>query len=544
MSYLSSSTYRTMFIKNRNLFLSILSAILLSIPWLVPATSWLLFFAFVPLLLVEDDLAKNNVRWGIRYYGLTFVLWNILTTWWIYNATLIGAVGAFVGNAAQMCLVFAIFRWVKRGAGDRIGYATLLIAWLAWEWFYFDAEITWTWLTLGNGFAKDFALIQWYEFTGTLGGSLWVWIANLYIFFIMRRKLSGTPFRHQRPALVGCLLWILVPASASLIRYYTYQEKENPANVLLLQPNIDPYTEKFGKISYREQANILMNLAAQGVDASTDYIVGPETAIPGRHLEEDLGSHPDIVLLKSVISKYPKVNFITGIESQRYYYGGENASLTARPISGTQDSYDVYNTAIQVNNSNHSDSSLQIYHKSKLVVGVEMLPYYDKLKFIHSLSIDLGGSSGTYGTQTTRTVFTSADQRFRLGVAICYESVYGQYFSGYVRNGANLMAVITNDGWWGNTSGYHQHLSYASLRAIETRRSIMRSGNTGISAFVNQRGQIVEQTPWWVRTTLKGSVNANDKLTFYTLHGDVIGRLAGFLFILCLLYGVKQRIMK
>ena len=122
-----------------------------------------------------------------------------------------------------------------------------------------------------------------------------------------------------------------------------------------------------------------------------------------------------------------------------------------------------------------------------------------------------------------------------VGCAICYESVYPEHCAEYVRKGAKMLAVITNDAWWGDTPGYRQHLSYASLRAIETRRDIARSANTGISAIINQRGDIVKSTGWWEPAVLAGQVNINDSMTMFVSQGDIVGRLCVFLSILLLL---------
>jgi len=122
-----------------------------------------------------------------------------------------------------------------------------------------------------------------------------------------------------------------------------------------------------------------------------------------------------------------------------------------------------------------------------------------------------------------------------IGCAICYESVYGEFCTGYVKEGARALTIITNDAWWGDTPGYRQHLSYASLRAIETRRDIARCGNTGISAFINQRGDIVSQSHWWERETLEGMIYLNNEQTFFVRNGDIAGKAATVLFLLLLL---------
>ena len=106
------------------------------------------------------------------------------------------------------------------------------------------------------------------------------------------------------------------------------------------------------------------------------------------------------------------------------------------------------------------------------------------------------------------------------------------------------MGIITNDGWWKNTAGHKQHLSYASLRAIETRRSIARSANTGISAFINQKGDIESQTKWWEEAYLNKELNLNNKITIFVKYGDLVGRVSGFLFFLFMLLGISRKISK
>ena len=98
------------------------------------------------------------------------------------------------------------------------------------------------------------------------------------------------------------------------------------------------------------------------------------------------------------------------------------------------------------------------------------------------------------------------------------------------------MAVITNDGWWGDTPGYRQHFNFARLRAIENRRDIVQAANTGTSGIINQRGDVLAKTPYWVETTLRGTIQGNDTLTPFVRHGDRIGRFASYAFlVLCLM---------
>ena len=135
-------------------------------------------------------------------------------------------------------------------------------------------------------------------------------------------------------------------------------------------------------------------------------------------------------------------------------------------------------------------------------------------------------------------------EEFQLAPVICYESIYGEWVAQQCRKGANLIAIITNDGWWKDTPGYKQHVSFASLRAIENRRSIVRSANTGTSCFVNQRGDILQATKWWEEDVIRGTLNLNNEQTFYTLYGDVMGRSFAFVAVLLIIFTFVKRFKK
>ncbi len=155
--------------------------------------------------------------------------------------------------------------------------------------------------------------------------------------------------------------------------------------------------------------------------------------------------------------------------------------------------------------------------------------------------LDFGGTIATRGTQAYRTVFTNSNG-IKTAPVVCYESIYGAYTTEYVRNGAQFLSIVTNDAWWGNTQGHQQLLSYARLRAIENRRDIARSANTGISAFINARGEVTQQIAYEKQGALTGKVKLYDHLTFYSIYGDYLARWAGFLFILLLCIALSGRL--
>ncbi|MDT3366074.1 MAG: apolipoprotein N-acyltransferase [Bacteroidota bacterium] len=530
--------------------LSALTVLLLSLPFLVPGCGVMVLSGLVPLLAMERIASREGIRrFWLWHYGI-FLLWNVVTTWWVCNATLGGGIFAATANALQMSLVFGLFRAVKKKLGDRaISYFFLAALWIAWERFYLvSAEISWPWLVLGNAFAGDIGLIQWYEYTGVLGGSLWIWGVNLSLFGIMVSVAEGRwrqmPPKARYAALGGGLLLLFGPMIVSAVRWNTYEETKDPLPVLVVQPNIDPY-EKF-KATLQDGYDVALceaveealdsmdqpwndgSVMSSEVETSALLVVAPETFTWGMDLGR-VAEHPTQGMLVELAARHPELAMNVLYGASTYDRHVEKPSRLAERRGGAW--VEQHNTALMTDASGR----IEYYNKSKLVVGVEATPYPAIFVPVDDW---LGGVMGRNVGQDRRTplfVVTRDDRRIPVGCAICYESVYGEFCTEYVRDaGAELLAVITNDGWWGDSPGYRQHLRYSSLRAIETRRDIVRCGNTGISALIDQRGRILAETPWWQSAVLAGEVNLNSYETFFVRNGDIVGRISVLVTLLLL----------
>ena len=510
--------------------LAVLFAVLMSLPFLVPHLGFLALFGFVPLLFMDTiaDLHRTRHFWWWHYAA--FVLWNAATTFWVCNATVGGGIFAVLANAFQMSLIVAVYRFAKRILPTSLSYALLITLWIAWERFYFSAQISWPWLTLGNALARTTALAQWYEFTGALGGSLWIWLCNLGAFLLLLFVLGGSfrslsvPKRIALPSLYALIL--VAPMALSILMYRNFEERsEDRIDVIVAQPNFDPY-QKFQSLTQAEQNEVIIGqfqsaLASYEPTAPHLLLVGPETFTSDITLGA-VAQSPTWQSFQSMLQDYPKANLLFGASTRRFIRSETSPAPTTRHL---RDDiwYQSYNSAFMTDARGREE----VYQKSKLVVGVEMTPFP---KLFTKIDDWLGGVMGrNIGQEEPSTLGVDA---IPLGCAVCYESVYGEFCTGYIRKGAKILAVITNDAWWGDTPGYRQHLSYSSLRAIETRRDIVRCANTGISALINQRGDILSETSWWQREVLAGTVNTSSRETFFVRYGDITGRVCTFLFLL------------
>jgi len=516
--------------------LALLSGLLLSLSWPAKGIPFLALFALVPLLLIEDSLSRSPYK-GLKFLGysyVTFFTWNLLTTYWIYFSSPEGAYMAIGVNSLFMAIIWWMFHRTKSVLGPQPGYIALAVYWLSFEYLHLDWDLSWPWLMLGNSFANYIQFVQWYDVTGVLGGTLWILVSNILAYRLVK---SSAERRRALGLSAGLLLWILVPVAISWIKYFSYREKENPIKVVLVQPNIDPWKDKFGGMSPMEQMDRMLDLARPLTDSSTDYVICPETAIPVGVWDHKLAENPQIEAIDSFIAPYPHLKFITGLTHLQLFGPGDDIPSTAAPYGKRGLYYDDHNSAIQIDNT----QPFQLYHKSKLVPGPEMFPFAEILMPLQDkLFGKLGGQIGDLGTQKKRSVFYNDYRRISAAPVICYESIYGEFVGDYMLAGGNFISVSTNDAWWGDSPGYKQLLAYTRLRAVETRRSVARSANTGISCFINQRGDIISPTPYYETTAISGTINVNDHLTFYTRHGDYIGRSAVILSALVLLYTIVR----
>jgi len=504
--------------------LTTLSGILLYLGFPTMPLTPLIFVAFVPLLLVEHEISRIEEKpfWKIALFSYhTFLVWNITSTFWVSNSSLGGGIFANFVNAALMTIPFMLYSFTKRYLKPNLHAWAFISFWIAYEKLDQYWELTWTWLTLGNTFAQYPSWAQWYEYTGVFGGSLWILLLNVIIFGLVRdHKLWNLSWQTLRLP----ILLFLIPLILSLGMYASHTDKGVDQNVLVIQPNFEPHYQKF-TIPASTQFRKMVDQIKSKLDDDTDYVIMPETVL--RNVEISTKANTGYVKeLSRQFSKYPDLKIVSGASA--YFKSIDSLAIPRRTrrTSFSRDApiyYESFNAALQL--SNNIDT-LQFYKKSLLVPGTEIFPYSSLFFFMEGFINSMGGTVAGNGIQAERSVFWNEDSTLAVAPVICYESIYGEYCTEYIRNGANAIFIVTNDGWWDDTPGYKQHLKFASLRAIETRRSIARSANTGSSAYINQRGDILEATNYEEDAVLDSSIKFNNEITFYAVWGDMIARIA------------------
>lgn len=514
------------------IFLALLFGLLLGLSWPTEGFTPLIFIAFVPLLLLFKKIKTVGSWQFFALFFLGFLTWNAITTWWLWNATVFGMFFAMIVNALLMACVMVAWKRIDRKLGAKAGLIFVPLIWVCFEKLHLTWDFSWPWLNLGNAFSEQPNWIQWYEYTGSFGGTLWVWCVNISIY---QTLLHFVTHKKVGKKWVPAFLLIFIPILTSWVILRTYQPEQNETiTVTVVQPNIDPYNEKYA-LSNQDLYNRLIKQIGPALNKNTDLIVTPETYFSegsGEYFPNFEQSKLYTELLSFATAN--KLQFLHGIQFYNTYSAAEKTESANKLHNGIW--ADFYNAAFLTDSTN-----LHVYHKSKLVVGVETLPYRSLIEpVLGNIMLDFGGTIFTRATQRERAAFPVYSGA-AVGPIICYESVYGAFVTGYVRQGATFLAIMTNDAWWGVTPGHRQHLSYARLRAIETRRPIVRAANTGISGFVSPLGEISHKLAYNTDGIATKTIVPQTKITFYTRYGDYIYRIGGFVAGLMFLFSFSRQ---
>lgn len=517
--------------------LAMISGLLPILSLISTLPGWLILIGYIPLLYGESLLSQTTSKrnWKIFLMGfICFFITNIVSLYPFGKLLSYWIVIYCIYSALLSAGVFLLFSITKRKLGARIGYISWVVFTVALEFWTLNTSFSFPCLLNGVLFfgSGNTSLVQWYEYTGVLGGSVWILLCNVLLFVLIKNLIDSKHIKGNMKYGIAALVCVLLPMIISIVRYHTYQEKENPMEAVVVQPNIDPYTEKFVK-GYDEQLDIMLALSKESITPQTEYVVFPETALDSNIWLNNIRENYMVRKIRdSLLVDYPRAKVIAGVDMMEYYvvHNGVPPTRTAKKVD-EKIYYDFFNAAIQID----SDGEVEAYKKSKLVIGTEYVPFTQRFPQLEKWVIHLGGSTQSRGRQEKPSLLHS--EAADVAVVICFESIYGGYVSEFVRLGGEAIFVVSNDGWWDENPIPLRHFKYSQLRAIENRRSVIRSANTGLSGFINQQGDIIEISDWWEPVSMRQQVNKNTELTFYSRHGDYVGWIcAGLSAVIILLF--------
>ena len=520
--------------RSRRVLLALISGGLLSAAWPTWGVAALAFVGFVPLLLLEDRIAQGEKGRLFWLSFLAFFVWNTATTWWVWNATP-AAILAWILNALFMTIVFQVFHLTKKKVCNKPwGNFILIPYWMAFELLTYHWSIKWPWLNLGNVFSSCVSWVQWYEYTGVAGGTLWILLVNI----LFTNVILFFKSKETKPLLINIgveLVILLAPILISKSVYNHYEDQGLDTEVIVVQQNCDPWNEQFDSHFYDQVIQNNMALSLPLVTEKTRFVVSSESAIQEGIWLHETDKARALNTLHDYIQKHPQMAFVIGATTYEWVPKGMEDDFPARQIGDSDRYYYCHNSALLIDTI-----GLQHRNKSQLTPAVEAIPEW--MGFLRNFSLTMGIARGTLKTDPESRVMTFDGHK--VAVPICYESAFGEYVGSFCKKGADLIFVITNDGWWGHTPGYRQHFEFSKLRAIENRRCIARSANTGRSGFFNQRGDVLQRTHYWEPDAIRETLKANTEVTFYAKHGDYLSRIAVYLTFVLLITWIAMSIIR
>ncbi len=414
--------------------------------------------------------------------------------------------------------------------------------WIGFEYLMTLTEVSFPWLTVGNAFTTQIDKIQFIDITGVFGISAWCLYISVFLclLYISAKKQSGFNFRNIVFALIIILLYISPDFYTTLTgskSKYSADYNKDTVKIGILQPNINPWKKWGGKQGdlVKDYLNSLNELSFR--NPKPDLIIMPETAMPFYFLHP---SYDDRFQLFKKLVDSSGVPVLIGTPDLETYTNPEDVRIDSKEFSDGK-KYDVFNSSILLQ-KNSTRENIQKYDKIKLVIGSERMPYQEKLNFLQNLiKWSVGISSYQTGNDT---VIFKTESGLNFNGVICYESIYPEFFANFIKKGAEFCVVITNDGWWGKLQGTYQHNQFAVLRAIENRRWIARCANTGISGVFDPYGNKYDQTEINEKALFVSKVGQRNELTYYTLHGDYIGKITMGIWLGFLISGFAVKMIK
>ena len=478
---------------SRIIFGSLLSAILLAAPFLTPILFPAAWVAFVPLFWTIDR--ANSLRTAVCYGWLAgFVAHLVGFYWLVYTITVFGGFSypistvVFLFYAALQGLQMAIFALLVRSVGFGPWQIFPAFFWVFVE-FLFPLLFPWH---LANTQSSFSWFIQTADLFGPYGTSFLLMWFNAVVAGVVLKTARGAETRWM-PATVcaACILAFLIYGFVRVNQLTAQMNTAAKLAVAAVQANIGVGMKWDPKqMNENLDAHIKLTQGTSGVQ----LVLWPESAIE-EWLPDDLSALP--------------APFVESLRLKNAYFifGGRSYRGSLKGPAPK-----VFNTAFL---TDPRGVVLARYHKQVLLAFGEYIPFSGLLGLLPGMPFMEGFTAG----DSPRTFDLSGGER--IAPLICYEDLMPELSRSFVREKkANLLVNLTNDAWYGETVAPWQHARLAQWRAIETRRSLLRVTNTGVTSFINAKGEMVETLPIFAPAVLKTQLEILDGETFYVRFGD------------------------
>lgn len=502
--------------RKKELLLLVLSGLILGIsfpPFPFPFTLWI-FFGLVPYLYVLNNrTGLASISRATFIFGFVF---SLVTVYWVgswqpeADSFLMIAGVALLFTLPCVLMIPSTLLYLTRKIFPKINAIWLFpLFWVTAEYLLTLTDLKFPWVTLGNGLTKFITFIQAAEFIGEFGFSIVVGFINVLLFFAFI-NFQKDKKKFYKNISFGILLFIIF-MTYGLIRKNDFKISDQKIRMGLIQPNLDPW-KKWEGGNLNNLLNQYLELSAESVNKGAKILVWPETAMPAYVFE---GSYPQLANRIHKFCDSNNVFLFTGMPDFRYYQNKKNAPGDAKFNKSGNYYYATYNAIMLIT---PGTTNIQKYGKMQLVPMGEKVPFVEQLKFLGEVfKWGVGITGWNVGKDTT--VFhlsVNGNDSLKISGLVCYESIFPEFVSAFAKQGAEMFVVVTNDSWYGKSSGPYQHKEFAVLRAIENRKSVVRCANGGISCVINAKGETEVESELFTEDVVVWDVPVEKGDTFYT----------------------------
>ncbi len=389
------------------------------------------------------------------------------------------------------------------------------IFWVTLEYLLTLTDLRFPWVLLGHGLAKFNLFIQGADIIGTNGLSLAVAYINVLLFKAFIEKGKEAKY-NLKPAFVAISIFLCL-LIYGIYKVSTFKISDKKVKVGIVQPNLNPWN-KWSTGNLSELTKQYLDFSQECVNDGAQLILWPETALPVYAFG---GTYTQVENSIFNFLDTNNVSLLTGMPHIVYFFNKNKIPEDAKYAKQGDYYYATYNAVLGLNPGSRE---IQYYGKMKLVPLGERVPFVDQLAFLGDLlKWGVGITGWNIGKDTTVfKIYNDKLDTINVGGIVCYESVDPVFVTAFVQKGAELITVVTNDSWYGKSSGPYQHKDFAMLRAVENRRSVVRCANGGVSCIINAKGEILSETEMFTKTILVGEVPVQSEKTFYSKNPLII----------------------
>ncbi len=487
---------------NKHIFLPLLSGLLVGIARTPLGLGLISFFALVPLLTFFDqqyDSKKNLI--AAFFYSFSYIS---VALHWIVLVTLPGFLGLYLLFTGYYFILFTVISFFFK-AQHRLRYIAFAAVWIIFDYIQNYGEFRFPWFDIGYSLADYNLLLQVADIGGVALISLLIVSINICI-----NNLKVNLKRNLFYILLILVVWI----TYGLYRPGSLDIKEPGKKIAIIQASI-PQDMKWEQSFLDSTISIYSDLSLEAKEAGASLILWPESAWPlylARQYKYKL-------IMKALVSDLD-IPIVTGFPN--YEFAGDDHP----------EKYKFYNSASIF----YPDGRMgDLYYKNYLVPFGERMPFLKYLPFLWN--VHLGQANFEYGNDN---VFYDYEG-LRFSPQICFEIAFSKQTALMVHNDTDIILNLTNDAWFKHSIGTYQHAVISRFRAIETRRQIVRSANTGISLIVDPTGEYSGYTELFNRTILLGDIKVTKSQTFYTRFFNWLPKLMLLILLLLIIMGFRNR---